>query len=162
MRAKCCYTCNMHPIYILQWFTSGTSWMPEDCMIDDTVDFKCENEEDDGDNTSHAILRTPLPHENNLNRTALRNSNSQSKSARKEIGIGSILEKMTQGREEVNGSMNKILEIMRSAGSSRGGDPHEIIDQINKSMTLIRTCRNELKDLCRRKRAMKRGIWSGL
>jgi len=84
MRAKCCYTCNMHPIYILQWFTYGTPFvprrdpMPEDCMIDDTVDFECENEEDDGDNTSHAILRTPLPHENNLNRTALRNSNSQS------------------------------------------------------------------------------------
>ena len=47
---------------------------------------------------------------------------------------------MTQGQEEVNSSMKEILERMRSAGSSREGDPHEIIDQINKSMTLIGTC----------------------
>ncbi len=101
--------------------------MPEDCTIDNIVDFECENE-DDEDNTSNAILRTPLPGENNLNQMALRNSNSQSKSARKEIGIGSILEKMTEGREEVNSSMKEILERMRSTGSSREGDPHEIID----------------------------------
>jgi hypothetical protein len=36
--------------------------------------------------------------------------------------------------------------MMRSAGDSRstsgllGGEPHEIIDQINKSVTLISTC----------------------
>ena len=52
--------------------------MPEDCTIDNIVDFECENE-DDEDNTSNAVLRTPLPGENNLNRMALRNSNSQSK-----------------------------------------------------------------------------------
>ncbi len=62
--------------------------------------------------------------------------------------------------------MDKVVKenigMMSSAGDSRstsgllGGEPHEIMDQINKSMTLIGTCRKELKDLCRQKWAITR------
>ncbi len=62
----------------------------------------------------------------------------------------------------MNKVVTEIVGMMRSAGDSRltsgllGGEPHEIMDQINKSMTLIGTCRKELKDICRQKRAITR------
>jgi hypothetical protein len=62
----------------------------------------------------------------------------------------------------MNKVVKEIVGIMRSAGDSRltsgllGGKPHEIMDQINKSMVLIGTCQKELKDLCRQKRAITR------
>jgi hypothetical protein len=62
--------------------------------------------------------------------------------------------------------MNKVVKeiagMMRSAGDSRstsrllGCEPHEIMDQINKSMTLIGTCWKKLKDLCWQKQAIMR------
>jgi seryl-tRNA synthetase len=69
---------------------------------------------------------------------------------------------MSQGREEMNKVVMEIVGMMRSTGDSRltsgllGGEPHEIMDQINKSMTLIGTCQKELKDLCQQKRAITR------
>ncbi len=62
--------------------------------------------------------------------------------------------------------MKEIVGMMRSTGDSRltsgllGGEPHEIMDQINKSMMLIGTCQKELKDLCRQKWAMKEPMQS--
>jgi len=62
----------------------------------------------------------------------------------------------------MNKEVTDIVGMKRSAGDSRftsgllGGEPHEIMDQINKSMTLIGTCRKELKDLCWQKRAITR------
>ena len=53
---------------------------------------------------------------------------------------------MSQGREEINKVVTEIVGMMRSAGDSRltsellEAEPHEIMDQINKSMTLIGTC----------------------
>ena len=88
MRATCRYTQQASNLYLAVvhiWdklygfpFVPRRDPMPEDCTIDNIVDFECENE-DDEDNTSNAVLRTSLPGENNLNRMALRNSNSQSK-----------------------------------------------------------------------------------
>jgi hypothetical protein len=68
-----------------------------------------------------------------------------------------VLEQMNQGQEEVKEATREILDIMRSAGDRRsmsGSQPYEIMEQINKSMTLIRTCWKELNDLCRKKWAM--------
>jgi hypothetical protein len=62
----------------------------------------------------------------------------------------------------MNKVVTEIAGMMRSAGDSRstsgflGGEPHEIMDQINKSMTLIGTCQKGLKDLCRQKWAIMR------
>ena len=62
----------------------------------------------------------------------------------------------------MNKVVKEIVGMMRSAGDSRsmseffGGEPHEIMDQINNSMTLIGTCQKELKDLCRQKQAITR------
>jgi hypothetical protein len=62
----------------------------------------------------------------------------------------------------MNRVVKKIVGMMRSAGDSRstsgllGGQPHEIMDQINKSMTMIGTCQKELKNLCRQKQAITR------
>ncbi len=106
------------------------------------------------------MLRTP-GHEEAAT-TPPRSGKSHSKLARKEKGIESVLEKMSQGREEMNKVVTEIVGMMRSAGDSRstsgllGCEPHEIMDQINKSMTLIGTCQNELKDQCRQKRALTR------
>jgi hypothetical protein len=53
---------------------------------------------------------------------------------------------MSQGQEEMNKVVKEIVGIMRSAGDSSstsgllGGEPHEIMDQIKKSITLIVTC----------------------
>ncbi len=65
----------------------------------------------------------------------------------------------------MNKVVKEIVGIMRNAGDSRlksrwlGGEPHEIMDQINKSTTLIGTCCKELKGLCQQKRAiMREGI----
>jgi hypothetical protein len=53
----------------------------------------------------------------------------------------------------------EILDIMRRSASNRSStsesEPHEIMDQMNKSMALIGTCQNELKKLCRKKWAIK-------
>ena len=52
-------------------------------------------------------------------------------------------QKTSQGCEEVKEATKKILEIMRSVsihGSTSESEPHEMIDQINNSMTLIATC----------------------
>ncbi len=54
----------------------------------------------------------------------------------------------------MNKVVTEIVGLMSSAGDrwlTSGllrGEPHEIMDQINKSMTLIGTCQKELKDLC--------------
>ncbi len=53
---------------------------------------------------------------------------------------------MSQGQEGMNKVVKEIVGIMRSTGDSRlasgllGGEPHEIMDQINESMMLIDTC----------------------
>ncbi len=133
--------------------------MLDECMIDDPIDFEYEEEEEDDHNTN-PMLRTTGPDE--AATTPPSSGKSKSKSARKEKGIKSVLEKMSQGREEMNKKVMEIVEMMRSAGDSRstsgllGGEPHEIMDHINKSMTLIGTCRKELKDLCWQKRAITR------
>jgi hypothetical protein len=82
--------------------------------------------------------------------------------ARKEKDIKSVLEKMSQGREEMNKVLTELVGMIRSTGDSRWmsglleGEPHEIMDQIKKSMMLIGTCQKELKDLCWQKRALTR------
>jgi hypothetical protein len=50
---------------------------------------------------------------------------------------------MSQGQKEVNQSMKEIIGLIRSDGDGRassGKEPHEIMEQINKSMSLIATC----------------------
>jgi hypothetical protein len=123
-------------------------------MIDDPIDFEYEEEEEDDCNT-YPVLRTPGPDE--ATTTPPSSGKSKSKLARKEKGIESVLEKMSQGQVEMNKLVTEIAGMMRSAGDIRstsrlfGGEPHEIMDQINKSMTLIGTRQKELKDLCRQK-----------
>jgi hypothetical protein len=84
---------------------------------------------------------------------------TKSLSAQKEKGIKNVLDEMGQGCEEVMEAPKEILDIMRRSASNRSSssesEPHEIVDQINKSMMLIGTCRNKLKKLCRKKRAIK-------
>ncbi len=98
------------------------------------------------------MLRTPLPGE--ATATPQSSGKIQSKLARIEKGIESVLEKMSQGQEEMNKVVKEIVGMRRSTGDSRltsgllGGEPHEIMDQINKSMTLIGAYQKELKDLC--------------
>jgi hypothetical protein len=69
-----------------------------------------------------------------------------------------VLEKMSQGWEEMKEATNEILDIMRLSASNRSStsesELHEIMDQMKKSMALIGTCRKELKKLCRKKRAI--------
>ncbi len=133
--------------------------MPDDCMVDDPLDFEYGKEEED-DCNSNPVLKTPGSDEARTTPTS--SGKSQSKLARKEKGIESVLEKMSQGREEMNKAVKEIVGMMRSAGDTRsvsgllGAEPHEIIDQINKSMTLIGTCQKELKDLCWQKQAITR------
>ncbi len=154
---------NLHLAVIRIWdnlygfpFVPRRDPMPDDCMIDDPIDFEYGKEQDD-DRNSNPVLRTPVPDE--ATTTPPSSGKSQSKSARKEKGIESVLEKMSQGQEE----RSKVaMEIVGMTGDSRltsgllGGEPHEIMDQINKSMTLIGTCQKELKDLCQQKRAITR------
>jgi hypothetical protein len=51
----------------------------------------------------------------------------------------------------MNKVVKEIVGMMRSAGDSRsmseffGGEPHEIMDQINKSMMLIGTCQKRVE-----------------
>ncbi len=68
--------------------------MPDEYMIDDPVDFEYEEEEED-DCNSNPMLRTPLPGE--AAATPQNGGKIQSKLARKEKGIKSVLEKMSQG-----------------------------------------------------------------
>jgi hypothetical protein len=63
-------------------------------MTDDPVDFEYEEQEDDGPNTN-PVLRTP-GHEEAAT-TPPSSGKNHSKSARKEKGIKSVLEKMSQG-----------------------------------------------------------------
>ncbi len=138
--------------------------MPGEFMIDDPVDFDSEEEEDDGNNNP-VLSRTPLAGENDSNKATATPQSSgkiQSKLEIKEKGIKSVLEKMSQGQEEMNKVVKEIVGIIRSAGDSRstsgllGDEPHEIMDQINQSMTLIDTCQKELTDLCQQKGAITR------
>jgi hypothetical protein len=80
-------------------------------------------------------------------------------SAQKEKGIENVLEKMSQGCEEMKEAIKEILDIMRWSASNNSSTseskPHEIMNQMNKLMALIRTCQNELKRFCRKKRATK-------
>ena len=73
-----------------------------------------------------------------------------------------ILEKMNAEQHEVTNAVKEMVGIMRSAGDGSrsssgllGGEPHEIMEQINKSKALIAMCEGELKELFRRKRAIK-------
>jgi len=123
--------------------------MPDHCMIDDTIDGANE------DSSPPEVLQTPLP--------GAQSNQLQSRSLRKEKGVEYILEKMNAERHEVTNAVKEMVGIMRSAGdgsrsSSRllGGEPHEIMEQINKSKALIATCEGELKELFRRKRAINK------
>jgi hypothetical protein len=122
--------------------------MPDHCMIDDTIGGANE------DSSPPEVPQTPLP--------GAQSNQPQSRSLRKEKGVEYILEKMNAERHEVTNAVKEMVGIMRSAGdgsrsSSRllGGEPHEIMEQINKSKALIATCEGELKELFRRKRAIK-------
>ncbi len=66
--------------------------MLDKCMIDDPVGFEYEEEEED-DRNSNPVLRTPLPGE--ATATPQSSGQIQSKLARKEKGIESVLEKMS-------------------------------------------------------------------
>ena len=69
---------------------------------------------------------------------------------------------MSQGREEVKEATKEILEIMRRSASNHGstseGEPHEMIDQINKSMRLIGPYQSKLKNLYAGRRGQSRVI----
>ncbi len=69
-----------------------------------------------------------------------------------------MLEKMSQGREEMKEATKEISDIMRlsasNCSSTSESELHEIMDQMKKSMALIGTCQNELKKLCRKMRAI--------
>jgi hypothetical protein len=67
--------------------------MPDKCMTDDPVDFEYEEEEED-DRNSDPVLRIPLPGE--ATATPQSSGKIQSKLARTEKGIKSVLEKMNQ------------------------------------------------------------------
>jgi hypothetical protein len=121
-------------------------------MIDDPVDFKYDENEDDGNN--NPVLRTPLPGENDSNQVAATpqsKGKNQSKLARKEKGIGSILEKMNQGREDMNNAVKEIVGIIRRASDIRstsgllGGKPYEM--GLNKC-TLFEIVVFKLKFFC--------------
>jgi hypothetical protein len=88
---------------------------------------------------------TPLPIRNNVARsTSSTTSSTKLQSARKVKGIENVLEKMSQGREEMKEATKEILDIMRRSASNRSStsesEPHEIMDQMNKLMALNGTC----------------------
>ncbi len=135
--------------------------MPADCMIDDIVEFGGgeENEDNLTEEVQAARYTTPLPTRNNLVRsTSSITSSTKLQSARKEKGIENMLEKMSQGCEEMKEATKDILDIMRLSASNRSStsesEPHEIMAQMKKSMALIETCQNKLKKLCKKKRAI--------
>jgi hypothetical protein len=67
--------------------------MPDDCMIDDIVDFKGgEENEDNIHEEEQAGLTTPLPTRNNAARsTSSTTSSTKLQSARKEKGIENVV-----------------------------------------------------------------------
>ena len=80
-----------------------------------------------------------------------------SKSYQKEKGLQHVLKKMNEGRQEVKEATREILDIMRTAGDSRSthvSQPHEIVKQIQESMTLIEKCEKRMRTLSKRKRAI--------
>ncbi len=89
--------------------------MPDDCMIDDIVDFAGgEENEDSFPEEVQAGYTTPLPTRNNAARsTSSTTSSTKSQSAQKEKGIENVLEKMSQGCEETKEATKEILDITR-------------------------------------------------
>ncbi len=159
-------SCNLYLAVVDIWdkqfgfpFVPRRDPMPDNCMIDDIVNFKGgEENEDNIPEEVQARLTIPLPTRKNAARsTTSTTSSTKLQSAQK--GIENVLEKMSQGREEMKEATSEILDITRRSASTRSStsesEPHEIMDQMNKSMALIGTCRNELKKLCRKKRAIK-------
>jgi hypothetical protein len=142
-------------------FVSKMDPMPDDCMIDDVIDFAGgeENQHNLTEEMQAAGYTTPLPTRNNLVRSiSSTTSSTKSQSAQKEKGIENVLEKMSQGREEMKEATKEILDIMRQSASNRSStsesEQHEIMDQMKKMMALIGICQKELKKLCRKKRAI--------
>ena len=138
--------------------------MPRDCMIDDSTfgveqaDFDAEQNDDNyaGMDTPPRPT-TPIPSGTRTNLAQSKTPGSMSKSYQKEKGLQNVLEKMNEGRQEVKEATREILDIMRTAGDSRStpvSQPHEIVKQIQESMTLIEKCEKRMKTLSKRKQAI--------